>query len=87
MGARGGAQPVHGGLVPQLPRRPTSAGSGASGTRGRTRRSLRSLGALVCHHEEIDSIFRAAIGDYGYLVRSKVLEEVIAAARYIQETA
>jgi biotin carboxylase len=48
---------------------------------------LRTLGPLVCHHEEIDSIFRAAIGDYGYLVRSKELEEVLAAARYIQETA
>jgi hypothetical protein len=39
------------------------------------------------HHEEIDSIFRAAIGDHGYLVRSKDLDEVRAAARYIQETA
>ena len=48
---------------------------------------LRSLGLLVCHHEEINSIFRAAIGDYGYLVRSKELDEVLAAARYIQETA
>jgi biotin carboxylase len=48
---------------------------------------LRSLGPLVCHHEEINSIFRAAIGDYGYLVRSKELEEVLAAARYIHETA
>jgi len=48
---------------------------------------LRYLGPLVCHHEEINSIFRAAIGDYGYLVRSKELDEVLAAARYIQETA
>jgi hypothetical protein len=48
---------------------------------------LQSLGPLVCHHEEINSIFRAAIGDYGYLVRSKEPDEVLAAARYIQETA
>jgi hypothetical protein len=48
---------------------------------------LRSLGPLICHHEEINSIFRAAIGDYGYLVRSKDLDEVLAAARCIQETA
>lgn len=48
---------------------------------------LQSLGPLVCHHEGINSIFRAAIGDYGYLVRSKEPDEVLAAARYIQETA
>jgi hypothetical protein len=48
---------------------------------------LAAFGTLIVHHEEIDSIFRAAIGDYGYLVRSKDLDEVRAAARYIQETA
>ena len=48
---------------------------------------LRSLGPLVCHHEELNSIFRAAIGDYGYLVRSKERDEVLAAARLIHETA
>jgi len=48
---------------------------------------LRALGPLVCHHEKIDSVFRAAIGDYGYLLRSKDLEEVLAAARRIHQTA
>jgi hypothetical protein len=48
---------------------------------------LAAFGGLIAHHEEINSIFRGAIGDYGYLVRSKELEEVLAAARYIQETA
>jgi biotin carboxylase len=48
---------------------------------------LEAFGGLIVHHEEIDSIFRAAIGDHGYLVRSKDLDEVRAAARYIQETA
>ena len=48
---------------------------------------MRPSGSLIVHHEEIDSIFRAAIGDYGYLLRSKDLDEVRAAARYIQETA
>ena len=48
---------------------------------------LAAFGSLIVHHEEIDSIFRAAIGDHGYLVRSKDLDEVRAAARYIQETA
>ena len=46
-----------------------------------------AFGGLIVHHEEIDSIFRAAIGDYGYLVRSKDLDAVRFAARYIQETA
>jgi hypothetical protein len=48
---------------------------------------LSAFGGLIVHHEEIDSIFRAAIGDHGYLIRSKDLDEVRAAARYIQETA
>jgi len=48
---------------------------------------LAAFGSLIVHQEEIDSIFRAAIGDYGYLVRSKDLDEVRAAARFIQETA
>ncbi len=48
---------------------------------------LRSFGSLVCHHEEIHSIFRAAIGDYGYILRSKDLAEVLAAVRRIHETA
>jgi hypothetical protein len=48
---------------------------------------LGAFGGLIAHHEEIDSIFRAAIGDYGYLVRSRDLDEVRSAARYIQETA
>jgi len=47
---------------------------------------LEAFGGLIVHHEEIDSIFRAAIGDHGYLIRSKDLDEVRAAARYIQET-
>ena len=48
---------------------------------------LRAFGRLLPHHEEINSIFRPAIGDYGYLVRSKDVEELLAVARYIHETA
>ncbi len=48
---------------------------------------LREFAALVCHHEAIDSIFRAAIGDYGYILRAEDLGELLAAARRIQETA
>jgi hypothetical protein len=47
---------------------------------------LSTIGGLLVHHEEIDSIFRAAIGDYGYLVRSKDRDEVLAAAHFIHET-
>ncbi|MGE5247774.1 MAG: ATP-grasp domain-containing protein [Verrucomicrobiota bacterium] len=48
---------------------------------------LREFAPLVCHHEAIDSIFRAAIGDYGYILRAADLGELLAAARRIQETA
>jgi hypothetical protein len=47
---------------------------------------LAACGRCIVHHEEIDSIFRAAIGDYGYLARSASLEEILAAARFIHET-
>jgi hypothetical protein len=48
---------------------------------------LRRWASLICHHEAIDSVFRAAIGDYGYLLRSKDLGEILAAAHRIHETA
>jgi Carbamoyl-phosphate synthase L chain, ATP binding domain len=48
---------------------------------------LSAFGRLIPHHEPIDSAFRAAIGDYCYLVRSPDLEEILAAARYIQAEA
>ncbi len=48
---------------------------------------LARFGPRIVHHEPIDSIFRAAIGDYGYLARSPVAEEVHEVARYVQELA
>ncbi len=45
---------------------------------------LAAFGHLIPHHESIDSAFRAAIGDYCYLARSPDLEEILAAARFIQ---
>jgi hypothetical protein len=48
---------------------------------------LRAFGSLIPHHEEMNSIFRQAIGDYGYLVRTKDVEELLAVARYIHQTA
>jgi hypothetical protein len=46
---------------------------------------LATFGRVLVHHEPIDSAFRAAIGDYGYVARSPDLEEVLAVARYVQE--
>lgn len=46
---------------------------------------LEAFGALIPHHEEIRSVFRAAIGDYGYIARSPELDDVLAAVRFIHE--
>ncbi len=48
---------------------------------------LDALGGLIVCHTPMESIFRDAIGDYGYLVRSPALDDVLAAARVIQELA
>jgi hypothetical protein len=48
---------------------------------------LATFGHLLTHHEAIDSAFRAAIGDHGYLARSPDLEEILEVARFIQELA
>ncbi len=48
---------------------------------------LDGFGRLIVHHTPMESIFRDAIGDYGYLVRSPDLDEVLAAARFIHELA
>jgi hypothetical protein len=47
---------------------------------------LAAFGHCIVHSEEIHSIFRAAIGDYGYLARSASLEEILGVARFIHET-
>lgn len=39
----------------------------------------------LCHHEAISGIFSAALGDYGYLVRSPWLEEIFEIAAFIHE--
>ena len=46
---------------------------------------LLAYGHRIPHHEMIDSIFRAAIGDYGYLARSADLGEIREAAGFILE--
>jgi hypothetical protein len=45
---------------------------------------LAHSGALVVHHAPIEPIFRGALGDYGYVLRSPDLEPVLEATRYIQ---
>jgi biotin carboxylase len=39
----------------------------------------------ISHHESISGVFSAALGNYGYLVRSPELDEVLSIARFIQE--
>jgi hypothetical protein len=39
----------------------------------------------ISHHESISGVFSAALGDYGYLVRSPDLDEVLSIAKFIQE--
>lgn len=46
---------------------------------------LSCFGDKISHHEAISGVFSAALGNYGYLVRSPELEEVLSIAKYIQE--
>ncbi len=41
----------------------------------------------ICRHEPISGVFSAALGDYGYLVRSPNLDVVLETVRYIQKSA
>ncbi|MCX8061170.1 MAG: ATP-grasp domain-containing protein [Anaerolineales bacterium] len=46
---------------------------------------LSELGEAVVHHEAISGVFSAALGDYGYLIRSPDLGEIERMAAFIQE--
>jgi len=48
-------------------------------------RVLEKFRTLIVHHERINSIFAAAIGNYGYLLRHPELEPLIEAAEAIQK--
>ena len=48
---------------------------------------LQAFGEKICHHEPISGVFSQALGDYGYLLRSPDLDEIIAMAGYIQASA
>ena len=39
----------------------------------------------LCHHEPIEGVFAAAIGNYGYILRSSELDDVLRLAEYIQK--
>lgn len=45
----------------------------------------RAFGRLLIHHEQINSVFRSAIGDEGFVFRSSDLDELQAALRYALE--
>jgi hypothetical protein len=42
-------------------------------------------GDKISHHESISGVFSAALGNYGYLVRSPGLDEILSIAKFIQE--
>jgi len=44
-----------------------------------------ALGDRIVHHENISGVFSAALGQYGYLVRSPELSEIYDSAGYIQK--
>jgi hypothetical protein len=48
---------------------------------------LEALGSHIVHHESISGIFSAALGDYGFLVRSPDLNEIFSMAETIHKLA
>ncbi|MFO7168405.1 MAG: ATP-grasp domain-containing protein [Chloroflexota bacterium] len=46
---------------------------------------LERYGSRIIHHQPMAQVFHRAMGDYGYIVRSPDLEEVLEVARYIQQ--
>lgn len=48
---------------------------------------ISAFGQKIVHFEPVSGVFSAALGDFGYLVRSPDLEEIYAMAAYIHELA
>jgi len=48
---------------------------------------LSAFGDKIMHHEAVSGVFSAALGDYGYLVRSPELGEIYEMAEYIHKMA
>ncbi|MCI0518926.1 MAG: ATP-grasp domain-containing protein [Chloroflexi bacterium] len=47
---------------------------------------ISALGDKLVHHERINGVFSAALGDFGYLVRSPDMDEIYSMAEFIQKT-
>jgi hypothetical protein len=48
---------------------------------------LARFGSLIVHHEPVNDVFSAAIGNYGFILRSPDVDELAAAAAAIQQKA
>ena len=48
---------------------------------------LRELGPMLAFHTPVSGVFRGAIGDYGYIVRSAKMDEIKKAIKIVHETA
>ncbi len=48
---------------------------------------LKTCGQFLCHHQPIEGVFSAALGNYGYLLRSPALDELLDLANYIHQLA
>jgi hypothetical protein len=48
--------------------------------------AMEKLGALVVLHTPVSGVFRSALGDHGYLVRSRSRDEIQAAIRILHAT-
>jgi hypothetical protein len=46
---------------------------------------LKTYAGLVVHHEELSGVFSSALGDYGYLVRSPELNDIIEMAGFVHQ--
>ena len=46
---------------------------------------LTECGDHLCHHEPIEGVFASAIGNYGYILRSSDLDDLLRLAKYIQK--
>jgi len=44
-----------------------------------------AYGSVIVHHEPINSVFSAAIGNYGYLARSEDIEALNELARFVHD--
>ena len=48
--------------------------------------AVQDLGSLLVFHTPVSGVFRSAIGDYGYLVRSPKMDDINRAIRIVHET-